>query len=81
MKSPDLDRERSERQISLPEFLRSYNENLPVAFPRASLPLLKEFRAAHTGLFKPGSDWSLDQHRKKVMDWLPAQMKGTEDTP
>jgi len=75
MKLPDLDRARSEKVLTLPEFLRSYNENLPTAFPRASLPLLREFKKVHMGLFKVTDVWSLDVHRKKVMDWLPSQTK------
>ena len=77
MRLPDLDRERSERSLSLPEFLKSYNEGLPSTFPRASLPLLREFKEAHVALFKRGDDWSLDQHRKVVMNWLPARCKVT----
>ena len=73
MKTPDLDRARSERAIPLSGFLKSYNEGLPIQFPRASLPLLREFRRAHTALFKTGGAWSLDQHRKKVMDWLTSR--------
>lgn len=70
MKSPDLDRARSEKQISFGEFLTSYNKDLPPQFPKASLALLREFRRDHASLFKNNSLWSLDQHRKKVMDWL-----------
>ena len=70
MRTPDLDRARSEKNRSLAEFLTLYNENLPIAFPRASTALLEEFRTAHKGLFARNSQWSLDQHRKKVMDWL-----------
>jgi hypothetical protein len=72
MRSPDLDRERSEKLLSLPAFLKSYNEGLPFEFPRASLPLLREFRKGHATLFKHSDSWSLDQHRKVVMNWLPA---------
>jgi len=75
MKLPDLDRIRSEKSISLSDFLKFYNENLPLAFPRASLSLLEEFKEEHMSLFKQGSSWSLDQHRKKVMDWLPSRLK------
>lgn len=75
MKLPDLDRQRSEKLLSLPEFLKSYNEGLPAEFPRASLALLREFRVAHTNLFKRNDAWSLDQHRKVVMNWLPARCK------
>ncbi len=75
MRLPDLDRIRSEKLLSLPEFLKSYNGNLPAEFPRASLPLLREFRKVHENLFKRNNSWSLDQHRKVVMNWLPAHCK------
>ncbi len=73
MKLPDLDRARSEKLLSFSDFMRSYNENLPLEFPRASLALLREFKKAHTALFKNDNLWSLDQHRKKVMDWLTSK--------
>ncbi len=69
MKSPDLDRIRSEHKRTLTDFLKLYNENLPSIFPRATTPLLKEFKKTHGNLFS-NSEWTLDQHRKKVMDWL-----------
>lgn len=71
MRTPDLDRERSEKKRSLVDFLALYNENLPEAFPKASTGLLEEFRSIHKALFSRGGNvWSLDQHRRKVMDWL-----------
>jgi hypothetical protein len=71
MRTPDLDRERSEKKRSLTDFLVLYNENLPTAFPRASAMLLEEFKNTHASLFpRRGNVWSLDQHRRKVMDWL-----------
>jgi hypothetical protein len=73
MRTPDLDRARSEMSRSLIEFLKLYNENLPLTFPRASAALLEEFETAHTNLFKATGAWSLDVHRKKVMDWLRAR--------
>lgn len=75
MKLPDLDRARSEKLISFSDFLKSYNKDLPLQFPRASLALLREFKKAHTTLFKDDNLWSLDQHRKKVMDWLTARAR------
>ncbi|MHB8710570.1 MAG: hypothetical protein ACYC6X_03420 [Minisyncoccota bacterium] len=72
MKAPDLDRQRSEKSRSLNEFLKLYNENLPLAFPRASAALLEDFKSGHANLFKSNRVWSLDLHRKKVMDWLRA---------
>ena len=72
MRTPDLDRARSEQSRSLTDFLKLYNENLPGAFPRASAALLKEFRVNHADLFRADT-WSLDLHRKRVMDWLRAR--------
>ena len=70
MKAPDPDRIRSEKTHSLAEFLKLYNENLPLNFPRASAALLEEFKSTHKNFFKTDNLWSLDSHRKKVMDWL-----------
>ena len=55
--------------------MKSYNEDLPSQFPRASLSLLKEFRKVHATLFSGNDSWSLDQHRKKVMDWLTSRSR------
>lgn len=75
MKAPDPNKERSERKLTPIDFLKFYNENLPKEFPRASLPLLMEFKETYPGLFKGENTWSLDQHRKKLMDWLPQHVK------
>lgn len=77
MKPPDANRVRSERRLPLAEFLDTYNENLPEAFPRATRELLKEYQRRYPGQFKEGA-WSLDQHRKKFMDWLPMHLKSLE---
>jgi hypothetical protein len=61
----------SQIQMTLLDFLESYNKNMPKSFPLASVQLLKDFKEAHSTLFKNGDSWSLEQHRKKVMDWLP----------
>jgi hypothetical protein len=74
MKAPDPDRVRSERQLSEREFLATYNENLPAQFPKATPGLLKVYRERYPGQFKEDI-WSLDQHRKKFMDWLPMHLK------
>lgn len=60
----------SELQISLSEFLESFNKNMPVAFPRVSVAQLQKFKETHESLFKSDGLWSLDQHRKKIIDWL-----------
>ena len=75
MKILDPVKERGERKLSLPDFLTSYNKDLPSSFPRATQPFLKEFKKAYPGLFKDDNTWSLDQHRKKFMDWLPQHIK------
>jgi hypothetical protein len=75
MKTPDLDKERSEKRLSLDDFLKSYNENLPSEFPRASVPFLREFRKTYPALFNGEDAWSLDQHRKKFMDWRPQRTR------
>ena len=61
----------SEVRTSLAGFLASYNKSLPEGFPKASAMLLKQFKASHPLFFKHGDLWSLDEHRKKIIDWLP----------
>jgi hypothetical protein len=61
----------NELQIPLADFLKFYNSNLPIAFPKASAALLKKYKKDHEGFFKHGELWSLDLHRKKILDWLP----------
>jgi hypothetical protein len=70
MKLPDLDRERCEKSRTLPEFLELYNADLPEGFPRATREALLEYRASHQESFKNSKTWTLDVHRKKIMDWL-----------
>ena len=55
---------------TLADFIESYNRSIPVGFPRASAKVLKEFQVAHPALFKTGDKWSVDRHRKRMMDWL-----------
>jgi len=61
----------SQLQITLSDFLESFNKNMPKNFPRASSALLQKFKETHSLLFTHGDMWSLDQHRKKIIDWLP----------
>lgn len=51
-------------------FMESYNKSIPVGFPRASVKILKQFQTLYPTLFKHGDKWSIDRHRKKLMDWL-----------
>jgi hypothetical protein len=62
-----------ELQIPLSDFLKYYNHNIPAGFPSASTALLEKFKGTHPTLFKHGDLWSLDQHRKKIIEWLPTQ--------
>jgi len=75
MKTPDPNKERNERKLSLTDFLKYYNEKLPLEFPRAAVPLLQKFKKTYPGLFKDGDMWSLCLHRKKFMDWRPQRIK------
>ncbi|MBP6911803.1 MAG: hypothetical protein KBB88_01205 [Candidatus Pacebacteria bacterium] len=62
----------NEIQISQEEFLASFNENMPSSFPKVTPGLLQKFKDTHKTFFKKGTKiWSLDQHRKKLIDWLP----------
>ncbi len=62
----------NENLTTIAAFLESFNKTAPSGFPRATLASLKQFQALHPGLFKNKEEWSIDKHRKKVMDWLPA---------
>jgi len=70
MKSKNLEYERNQIRTTSVSFLETYNNMLPSGFPRASVELLKKFQAAHPVLFKHGNEWSIDKHRKRLMDWL-----------
>ena len=61
----------NEIPLSLSEFLKSFNQNMPANFLQVSEEQLKKFKKEHEILFRKSDTWSLDQHRKKVMDWLP----------
>ncbi len=78
-KQPDLEKERSEKKYTLADFSALYNENLPKSFPQATPTNLKVFKKTYPDLFKDGDcTWSLDRHRKKLMDWLPQHIKNLE---
>ena len=69
-KKPDIRRDMNEMHTSLALFLDAYNGNLPSGFPSATKELLVKFRDSHPMLFDGPDSWSIDKHRKKVMDWL-----------
>lgn len=63
-------------QLPLLDFLKLYNKNIPEGFPHASEALLKKFKNEHASFFKHDDLWSLDEHRKKIVDWLPLNSAG-----
>jgi hypothetical protein len=66
---------KSEVRLSLADFLKSYNKGLPKSFPRSSTALLQKYKSTHPLLFKQDNLWSLDEHRKKIMDWIPQELE------
>ena len=77
MRSRDHTRELNEQATPLPAFLESYNQSIPDGFPRASVQTLKRFQAAYPALFRRGDLWSIDKHRKRLMDWLASHREET----
>lgn len=75
MRNPDPEKERSERELSLGDFLKTYNEGLPEQFHPASVSLLKKFREASPKLFPDGDVWTLDKHRRQFMDWVRQHLR------
>ena len=73
MKKYGVELQESRLEIPLVDFLESFNKNMPADFPRASVVLLKKFKEAHATLFKNGDLWSLERHRKRLIDWLSQQ--------
>ena len=76
MKSPRLIKE--DPQITIAEFMKSYNANLPERFSRMTIELLQKFKASHESFFKRGDLWSLEQHRKRILDWMPLKTDTTK---
>ena len=60
----------NEAPVTLAAFLKGYNKNISTNFPRASVAMLKKFQETHPALFNGKDGWSIDKHRKKLIDWL-----------
>lgn len=60
-----------ELPMTIEEFQKSYNENMPMEHPQVSIEQLEKFKAQHPNMFKGDNSWSLDQHRKRMIEWLP----------
>lgn len=70
-----IDKEKNEGDVNLigsstKVFVQYYNKNIPDAFPRATLKTLEKFQTRYPSLFKENGEWTINKHRKKLMDWL-----------
>ncbi|MBC7836634.1 hypothetical protein H7X87_02540 [Acetobacteraceae bacterium] len=70
MKTLSKKLDEAEKQISSFDFMESYNKNIPAGFPHATEALLKKFKEENPVFFTHGDLWSLDEHRKKMVDWF-----------
>ena len=70
MKRKDPQLELNKLHTTIDVFIKSYNQTLPQGFPIASVSTLKKFQESYPLLFKNKSEWSIEKHRKKLMDWL-----------
>lgn len=77
MRNNSLEPKLNEISLSLSEFLKSFNQNMPANFPQVSEEQLLMFKKEHEILFRKCNSWSLDHHRKKVIDWLPRNIETT----
>ena len=60
---------------SLLDFMEAYNRMIPSDYPHATVQALHKFQATHSMLFKFNDQWSIDRHRKRLMDWLPSYLQ------
>ncbi|MFA6253909.1 MAG: hypothetical protein WC640_01445 [Candidatus Paceibacterota bacterium] len=58
--------------MTLEGFANYYNKNIPASFPRATKEALEEFKTTHATLFDTSGRWTIDKHRRRLMDWLPS---------
>ena len=58
--------------MTLADFVHYYNKTTPMAMPRATKEALVEFQTTHATLFDESKMWTIDKHRRRVMDWLPS---------
>jgi hypothetical protein len=65
----------NEALITISEFVVAYNKTIPAEWPKANKELMQKFREANPSIFRHGELWSIDLHRKKIIDWLPLNSK------
>lgn len=64
----------NEAPVTLAVFLEAYNKGVPAGSVRATTATLKKFQDAHPTLFKGKDAWSIDRHRKRLIDWLASNL-------
>ena len=64
----------SEEQME--KFIKDYNKLFNVPNNKASREICHQYRIEHPNEFKT-SDWSIDKHRKRFMDWVSRQSNET----
>ena len=57
-----------QNELTMDDFLVSFNDNMPGSFPKVNEELLLQFKQEYPTLFKNSKKWSLDIHRKKLID-------------
>ena len=56
-------------EMDTKKFKDDYNRSIPDSFPRVTVGILNIFQETYPSLFKRNKLWTIDKHRKKVMDW------------
>ena len=64
----------NETPMTAQEFLKSFNDNMPQGYPLVTPEILEKFKLAHPHLFKSPNLWTLDLHRKRMIEWLPQNL-------
>jgi len=65
----------NEALTTIEAFIEYYNKNIPAQYPQATIAALKAYKVAYPSRFSETRSekcWSIDHHRKGVMDWLPS---------
>ena len=61
----------NETPLTAAQFMESFNANMPAGYPHVTLKIMEHFKLAHQNLFKKPDVWTLDLHRKRMIEWLP----------
>lgn len=64
----------SDEQLN--KFIEDYNKLFNVPANKANESICQRYRVEHPNEFKT-SDWSIDKHRKRFMDWMSKQSAET----